>query len=85
LESLSRSIFATLDSEVSMNKSFAVASVIWFLLGCAVLATVVNRQLNPQHGETTHANQGNTHGSTISDRDSDKIPKSLQHSQDEKH
>jgi hypothetical protein len=53
-----------------MNKSFAVASIIWFLLGCAVLATVVNRQLNPQHGETNHANQGSTHGLTTRDRDS---------------
>lgn len=67
-----------------MNKSFAVASVIWFLLGCAVLATVVNRQLNSQHGETSGASEGNTHGQAI-EKDSGKILKAPEHFQDKEH
>jgi hypothetical protein len=68
-----------------MNKSFAVASVIWFLLGCAVLATVVNRQLNSQHGETTHSSKGNTKDRTIDEKDGGKIPKAQEPSQDKEH
>jgi hypothetical protein len=65
-----------------MNKSFVVASLIWFLIGCAVFGMGITRHLHSEqkgHEDKTHSDDKKVHQTPEHGKDGEQKQPSENH------